>query len=325
MAILKLAVLTSGGDVPGLNACLRAVVRSAIHHKMQIIGVQHGFDGLIKGQFVGLNATSVSNIIHLGGTILKSSRSEEFKKKEGRRQAYENLIAQGVEALVVIGGDGSLRGASVFTEEYDIPILGIPKTIDNDISGTDVCIGYDTALNTAMQAIDKIRDSAESHERVFVVEVMGRESGYIAYGAGLAGGAEAILVPESNADLARLEERLKEGWEREKKSIIIVVAEGDEAGGAKQVKALIEKHMPGKYVGHCVLGHTQRGGSPTSADRILSARLGVAAVKALSSGKKNQMVGMLKGDIHFTPLSEIKRHHMPLTHEVLGLLDELAS
>lgn len=325
MAFKKIAVLTSGGDVPGLNACLRAVVRSAVHHGIQIMGVQHGFDGLIKGQFIELNATSVSNILHLGGTILKSSRSEEFKKKEGRELAFDNLRKQEIEALVVIGGDGSLRGASVFADEHDMVVIGIPKTIDNDISGTDVSIGYDTALNTAMQAIDKIRDSAESHERVFVVEVMGRESGYIAYGAGLAGGAEAILVPESNADLARLEERLKQGWEREKKSIIIVVAEGDEAGGAKQVKALIEKHMPGKYVGHCVLGHTQRGGSPTSADRILAARLGVAAVKALIDGKQNQMVGMVKGDIHFTPLIEIKRHHMPLTHEVLALLDELAS
>jgi len=321
----KIAVLTSGGDVPGLNACIRAVVRSALYHGMNVCGVHHGFEGLIQGEFVQMDASSVSNIIHLGGTILKSSRSEQFKTKKGRKKAYRNLKQEKINAVVVIGGDGSLQGARKFTEEYNIPFIGIPKTIDNDISGTDVAIGFDTALNTAMQAIDKIRDTAESHDRVFVVEVMGRDSGYIAYGAGLAGGAEAILVPESKADLTHLEKTLQQGWTREKSSIIIVVAEGDETGGAKEVSELVKRCLPGRYIGICILGHTQRGGSPTSADRILAARLGVAAVKALRDGKKNVMVGMVKGDIAFTPLKKIKRHHLKLNKEVLGLLEELAS
>ncbi len=321
----KIAVLTSGGDVPGLNACIRAVVRSALYHGMEVCGVQHGFEGLIHGEFVQMNGSSVSNIIHLGGTILKSSRSEQFKTKEGRKKAYKNLKREKIEAAIVIGGDGSLQGARKFAEEYDIPFIGIPKTIDNDISGTDVAIGFDTALNTAMQAIDKIRDTAESHNRVFVVEVMGRDSGYIAYGAGLAGGAEAILVPESNADLSHLENTLQQGWGREKSSLIIVVAEGDQTGGAQEVSELIKKHMPGRYIGICILGHTQRGGSPTSADRILAARLGVAAIRALRDGKKNVMVGMVKGEIAITPLKKIKRHHLKLNKEVLGLLEELSS
>lgn len=317
--------MTSGGDAPGLNACIRAVVRSSLYHGMDIVGVQHGFEGLIEGQFISLNATSVSNIIHLGGTILRSSRSERFKTPEGRKIAYQNLVREGIEAVILLGGDGSLKGAMRFTNEYEIPFIGIPKTIDNDISGTDFAIGFDTALNTAMQAIDKIRDTAESHHRVFVVEVMGRDSGYIAYGAGLAGGAEAILVPESNADFTQLERTLQQGWTRQKASLIIVVAEGDETGGAQKVTKLIEKCLPGRYIGYCILGHTQRGGSPTSADRILGARLGVAAIKALLAGEKNVMVGMVKGEIMMSPLEKVKRHHLQMTKEVLGLLEELAS
>jgi 6-phosphofructokinase 1 len=302
----KIAVLTSGGDVPGLNACIRAVVRSALCHGMDVCGVQHGFEGLIRGEFVPMDALSVSNIIHLGGTILKSSRSEQFKTPEGRKLAYENCSKERIDALIVIGGDGSLQGAKAFADEYDIPVMGIPKTIDNDISGTDVAIGFDTALNTAMQAIDKIRDTAESHERVFIVEVMGRDSGYIAYGAGIAGGAEAILVPETKADISHLEEILKQGWGRVKKSIIIVVAEGDETGGAQKVTGLIKKYLP-------------------SADRILAARLGVAAVQGLLDGRKDVMAGMVKGDIVFTPLADITRNHLQLTTEVLRMLEELSS
>jgi len=319
-----IAVMTSGGDVPGLNACIRAVVRSAIYHGMTVHGVQNGFEGLIDAQFIPMDATSVSNIIHLGGTVLRSSRSERFRTAEGRKQAAQNLRKQGIQAVVLIGGDGSFQGAKVFSEEHDIPFIGIPKTIDNDIFGTDQAIGYDTALNTAMQAIDRIRDTAESHQRVFVVEVMGRDSGYIAYGAGIAGGAETILVPETRADMDNLLATLKTGWGRVKSSIIIVVAEGDETGGAANVAELIKQHLPERYVGICILGHTQRGGCPTSADRILAAKLGLGAIKAIENNNRNVMVGMVKGDLVLTPFSDVKRRHLELNAEAMSLIEELA-
>ncbi len=321
----KIAVLTSGGDAPGLNACIRAVVRAATFNGLEVAGIQHGFEGMIESQFIPLDASSVSNIIHRGGTILRSSRSERFKTKEGRAAAYQNLKLANIEAVILIGGDGSFQGAKAFISEHDLPWLGIPKTIDNDISGTDAAIGYDTALNTATQAIDKIRDTAESHERIFVVEVMGRDSGYIAYGAGLAGGAEAILIPETGADYENLERLLQKGWSREKSSLIIVVAEGDESGGASKVAALLKKFFPDRYIGICILGHTQRGGSPTSADRILAGKLGVAAMDALLSGSKNVMVGMAKNEITFTPLEKITRHHLDVNRNLLRLMEVLSS
>jgi len=323
--IKNIAVMTSGGDAPGLNACIRAVVRTAIFNKLNVVGIQHGFEGLISGDFIPMNANTVSNIIQLGGTILKSSRSERFKTKEGRLVAYENIKKENIDAIVLIGGDGSFEGAKAFTNEHDVTFIGIPKTIDNDIFATDVCIGYDTALNTAMQAIDKIRDTAQSHERIFVVEVMGRDSGYIAYGAGLAGGAEAILVPETKADDKNLKEVLRHGWNRNKSSLIIVVAEGDESGGALKVADDVKKYMPSHYVGVCILGHIQRGGSPSAADRILASKFGYGAIGALLEGKSNVMIGMRKNDIYFTPLEQIKRHHLDINQNLLNMMTTLTS
>ncbi|MDO9001078.1 MAG: 6-phosphofructokinase [Bacteroidota bacterium] len=323
--IKKIAVMTSGGDAPGLNACIRAVVRTAIFNKLKIVGIQHGFEGLISGDFIPMNANTVSNIIQLGGTILKSSRSERFKTKEGRLMAYKKIKKENIDAIILIGGDGSFEGAKTFTKEHDIPFIGIPKTIDNDIFGTDVCIGYDTALNTATQAIDKIRDTAQSHERIFIVEVMGRDSGYIAYGAGLAGGAEAILVPETKADDKNLKEVLRHGWNRNKSSLIIVVAEGDESGGALKVADDVKKYMPSHYVGVCILGHIQRGGSPSAADRILASKLGFEAIEGLLKGKRNVMVGIKRNEIHFTPLQKVKRHHLDINDNLLKMIITLTS
>ncbi|MBI3136002.1 MAG: 6-phosphofructokinase [Bacteroidetes bacterium] len=319
----KIAVLTSGGDAPGLNACIRAVVRTAVFNGLTVMGVRKGFEGLIAGDFVSMNASSVSGIIHSGGTLLQSSRSERFKTKAGRKKAFEQITKANIDAVILIGGDGSFEGAKTFTKEYEIPFIGIPKTIDNDISGTDICIGYDTALNTAMQAIDKIRDTAQSHERIFIVEVMGRDSGYIAYGAGLAGGAEAILIPETKADAENLLQVLKKGWKRDKSSLIVVVAEGDESGGAGKVAELIEKHNPGQYIGICILGHTQRGGSPTAADRILASKFGYGAVEALLSGKRNSMIGIKKNEICFTPLAKVKKQHLAVTGNLLKMITTL--
>jgi 6-phosphofructokinase 1 len=323
--VKKIAVMTSGGDAPGLNACIRAIVRTAIFNKLKIVGIQHGFEGLISGDFIPMDANSVSNIIQLGGTILKSSRSERFKTKEGRLIAYKKIKRENIDAIVLIGGDGSFEGAKAFTKEHNVTFIGIPKTIDNDISGTDVCIGYDTALNTATQAIDKIRDTAQSHERIFIVEVMGRDSGYIAYGAGLAGGAEAILVPETKADFKNLEKVLKEGWNRSKASLIIVVAEGDESGGGFKVAEIVKKNMTSHYVGVCILGHMQRGGSPSAADRILASNLGYAAIEGLLEGKSNVMIGMKKNDIFFTPLKQIKKHHLDINQNLLNILTTLTN
>jgi len=321
----KIAVMTSGGDSPGLNACIRAVVRTAIYNGLSIVGIQHGFEGMINGDFIPMDAQTVGNIIQLGGTILKSSRSEQFKTKEGRILAYQSIQKENIDAIILIGGDGSFEGAKKFTGEHDVPFIAIPKTIDNDISGTDVCIGYDTALNTAMQAIDKLRDTAQSHERIFIVEVMGRDSGFIAYGSGIAGGAEAILVPETKADYANLENILNKGWNRKKASLIFVVAEGDETGGAYKVADLVKKHMPERYVGICVLGHVQRGGSPTASDRILASNLGYNAVISLLEGKYNVMVGMKKNEISFTPLSEVKKHHLDINDNLLKMLTTLTN
>ncbi len=317
--------MTSGGDVPGLNACIRSVVRTAIFNQLEIVGIQHGFEGLISGDFIPMNAGTVSNIIQLGGTILKSSRSARFKTREGRLAAYKQIKKENIEAIVLIGGDGSFEGANAFTREHDIPFIGIPKTIDNDISGTEICIGYDTALNTATQALDKIRDTAQSHERIFVVEVMGRDSGYIAYGAGLAGGAEAIMVPETRADEKNLQQVLKQGWNRSKSSLIIVVAEGNESGGALKIAERVKKYMPSNYVGVCILGHIQRGGSPSAADRILASKFGFHAIEGLLMGRRNVMVGFKKNEICFTSLHRIKRHHLDINKHLLKMITTLTS
>ncbi|MGS2764989.1 6-phosphofructokinase [Sinomicrobium sp. M5D2P9] len=322
----KIAILTSGGDVPGLNACIRAIVKAASYHNIKTLGIKGGFEGMITGDFMPLHPPGINHIIHLGGTILKSSRSARFKTDEGRKAAYHRLRENGIDALILIGGDGSLKGGRVFCEEYkDIPVIGIPKTIDNDISGTDYCIGYDTALNTAMQAIDKIRDTAESHDRIFIVEVMGRDAGYIAYGTGVASGADGILIPETTADLEYLQRSFAKNRNREKTSLIIVVAEGDESGGAITIAEKVKKHAAGRDIRISVLGHIQRGGSPTAFDRILAARLGVAAVEALLKGEKNSMVGIIKNDLFTTPLANVKNRNMNIDKDALKFLEILTT
>lgn len=323
--IRKIAVLTSGGDAPGLNAAIRAVVRTAIYNQVEVTGVQRGYDGLVEGDFYPLDAASVKGIIHRGGTILRSSRSQAFKTREGRKKAFEQLTRDGIDALIIIGGDGSFSGAREFVSEHPVPCLGIPKTIDNDLFGTDQTIGFDSAVNTAMHAIDNIRDTAESHNRLFLVEVMGRDSGFIALTTGIATGAEAILVPETRVDIQHLMEVLEKGWTREKSSMIIVVAEGEEPNGAYGISARIKEQFPAYDVKVCVLGHLQRGGSPSCADRVLASKLGSAAVEALLSGKSNVMVGEVKGELTYTPFAKTVKHHMEVNAQMHRLLKILAS
>lgn len=323
--INKIAILTSGGDAPGLNACIRAVVRAAVFHNLTVIGIHRGFEGMMDGDFFEMESSTVSNIIQRGGTVLKSSRSERFKTKEGRESAYQQLKKENIDAVILIGGDGSFAGSRVFTSTYNIPWIGIPKTIDNDISGTDFTIGFDTATNTAMEAIDRIRDTAESHNRIFFVEVMGRDSGYIAYRTGISSGAEAIYIPETETDLQHLFSILEKGWTRKKSSLIVVVAEGDEAGGAFKISEKVKEKFPQYDMAVCVLGHIQRGGSPTCADRTLASRLGVAAINALLNGEKNIMVGEIKGEIINTPLEKITKKHLEITPAMTELINVLST
>ncbi|CAN5500939.1 6-phosphofructokinase [soil metagenome] len=301
----KIAILTTGGDCPGLNAAIRAVVRTSIHHGLEVTGVVHGYDGLISGDFIELKNESVSNILQRGGTILKTSRSAKFKSDEGMKQAAEQVKKNNIDALVVIGGDGSLRGADKFSSLHGITVMGIPKTIDNDIYGTDNSIGFDTAVNTVVEAVDKIRDTAASHDRLFFVEVMGRDSGMIALTSGIAVGAEAILIPETETRIEQLVKILERGWERKKSSMIVIVAEGDDAGGAYKIAAEVEKRFTQFDTRVSILGHMQRGGSPTAADRVLASRLGFAAVEGLLAGRKNEMVGIVDNKIQFTALNEV--------------------
>lgn len=300
--IHKIAVLTSGGDAPGMNAAIRAVVRCAAYHNLQCVGVYRGFQGLIENDFTELTARSVKNAINRGGTFLKSARSKDFMTKEGREKAHQNLKKAGVDALVVIGGDGSFTGASVFGKEFDFPVVGIPGTIDNDINGTDFTIGYDTALNTVVEAIDKIRDTASSHNRLFLVEVMGRDAGDIALNSGIGAGAEEILIPEENLGKERLIETLKRSKQSGKTSSIVVVAEGDKIGkNIFELADFIENNLTGYEVRVTVLGHIQRGGSPSCYDRVLASRLGVGAVDALVEGKSHIMVGIEHKKVVYVP------------------------
>jgi 6-phosphofructokinase 1 len=298
----RIAVFTSGGDAPGMNACVRAVVRSAIYNGCEVVGVQYGFEGMIRGEFVDLQARSVSNIIQRGGTILRTARSKQFYGREGRAEAARQLQGAGVEGLVAIGGDGTFKGAVEFIEEHGIPTIGVPGTIDNDLYGTDYTIGYDTAVNTAMEAIDKIRDTAASHDRLFYVEVMGGDSGFIALDVGISSGAEHIAIPERHEDVQALKEEL-ENLKRKKSSAIIIVAEGEDEGGAFSLAEKV-KGAVGYDYRVCVLGHIQRGGTPSARDRLLASRLGVAAVEGLLEGQTNVMVGEIHGKIEFTPLQE---------------------
>jgi len=301
----KIAVLTSGGDAPGMNAAIRAVVRTCSYHDVEVLGIYRGFQGMIEDDFVELNARSVRNIINKGGTFLKSARSEGFRTKEGRENAYKNLTKNGVEALVVIGGDGTFTGALSFSQEFGFPVMGIPGTIDNDIYGTTHTIGYDTALNTVVDAIDKIRDTASSHNRMFFVEVMGRDSGFIALNSGIGGGAERIIIPEKNIPAEVLLEDIDRGKRRGKTSNIIVVAEGNTAGKAVfDLKEYVEQKRPEYDIRVSVLGHMQRGGTPTCYDRVLATRMGVKAVESLLEWKSQYMVGINNDRMKLIPLEK---------------------
>lgn len=302
--VKKIGVLTSGGDAPGMNACIRAVVRSAVYYGIEVVGIMRGYAGLINGDMMKMDVSSVSNIIQRGGTILKTARSEEFKTQEGRAKAAANLRDWEVDGLVAIGGDGTYRGASLFNREFSIAVVGAPGTIDNGIHGTDYTIGYDTATNIALDAVDRIRDTAASHERIFFVEVMGRDTGFIALDVGIAGGAEVILVPEAPTDIDKVCKVLVDGRNRGKNSSIVIVAEGDEMGGAYAVAKKV-KDKTGLDYRVSILGHIQRGGSPTVRDRVLASKLGAAAVEALKDGISGVMAGEIHGKVEFTPLEFI--------------------
>jgi 6-phosphofructokinase 1 len=320
--IKKIGVLTSGGDAPGMNAAIRAVVRASVYHKLDCVGIYRGYEGLIEGDFKNLNARSVKNIINRGGTVLKSARSKEFFLKEGRLTAYNNLKERGIDALITIGGDGTFAGASVFSNEFDIPIIGIPGTIDNDINGTDFTIGYDTALNTVVEAIDKIRDTANSHNRLFLVEVMGRDAGDIALNAGIGAGAEEILIPEQDMGRARLIASLKKSKKSGKTSSIIVVSEGDQIGkNIFKLASYIEENLTGYEVRVTVLGHIQRGGSPSCFDRVLASRLGVKAVDALIDNQKNVMIGIRHNKLIYVSFIETLKTSKELDLELIRVAD----
>jgi 6-phosphofructokinase 1 len=316
----RIGVLTSGGDAPGMNAAIRAVVRAGLSNDIAISGIKRGYDGLINASFTDMNSRAVSNIIHKGGTILKSARSEAFRTKEGRYQAYRNLIEEGIEALIVIGGDGTFTGARIFGEEYDFPIVGIPGTIDNDLFGTDMTIGFDTALNTVVEAVDKIRDTASSHERLFFIEVMGRDAGFIALRSGIATGAEAIFIPEVQTELAEFESYLFNGSKQKKSSNIVIVAEGDESGGAFKLADKVKEKFPQYSMRVTILGHIQRGGSPSAYDRYIASRLGVAAVEALLDNQRSIMVGLKHREIDHIPFSQTIKHHKEADKTLLALL-----
>jgi 6-phosphofructokinase 1 len=323
--IKKIGVLTSGGDAPGMNAAIRAVVKTGIHFNMEVVGIVKGYHGLINNDIVPLNSKSVYSIIHLGGTILKSARSVEFRSKEGRQQAFENLKANNIDALVVIGGDGTFTGASLFEKEFDIPIIGLPGTIDNDLFGTDYTIGYDTAVNTAVTAIDKIRDTAHSHDRIFLVEVMGRDAGFIALRSGIASGAEKILIPESKTYVNELLDALKTRSKGKDNSAIVIIAEGSDFGGAIEVEKIVKEHHPEYDIRVTILGHIQRGGTPSSFDRILASGLGYQAVKGLYDGKRGVMVGSVNRQIVFTPFTQSIKHHKTFNYELKNIAEILST
>lgn len=305
--IKNIGILTSGGDSPGMNAAIRAVVRASLYHNLNVTGILRGYEGLIQADFISMDGKSVANIIQRGGTILKTARCDAFRTKEGRELAHKNLTESEIDALVVIGGDGTFTGADIFSKEFDFPIIGLPGTIDNDLVGTDFTIGYDTAINTVVNAVDKIRDTAESHDRLFIVEVMGRDSGLIALRSGIGVGAEAILIPEAKVGVPELMHRIETG-RKDKASKIIIVAEGDEAGGAYVIGETLKEKFPKYDIRVSVLGHIQRGGSPSCMDRVLASRLGVAAVEGLLEGRTNEMAGLVNKEIVFTPFSQAIKH-----------------
>ena len=324
--IKKVGVLTSGGDSPGMNAAIRAVVRTCAYHNIECIGIYRGYQGMIEGDFKEMGPRSVNNIVNKGGTILKSARSLEFKTPEGRTKAHENLTKAGIDGLVVIGGDGTFTGGLLFNTEFNFPVMGIPGTIDNDIFGTSHTLGYDTALNTVVDVIDKIRDTASSHNRLFFVEVMGRDAGHIALNAGIGAGAEEILIPEENLGLDRLLESLQKSKASGKSSSIVVIAEGDKIGkNVFELKDYVEANLPEYDVRVSVLGHMQRGGSPSCFDRVLASRLGVKAVESLIEGKSNYMVGLQNDKVALTPLEQAIKGKTMIDRELLRVSEIMST
>ncbi len=308
MAIKCIGILTSGGDAPGMNAAIRAVTRTAIYNGYKVKGILRGYHGLVTNKIIDLTSSSVSNIIQKGGTILKTARSKEFRTPEGRKLAYDNMKAAGIDALVVIGGDGSLSGAQIFANEFDVPIVGLPGTIDNDVDGTDETIGYDTALNTIVDAVDKLRDTASSHDRLFFVEVMGNTAGYLSLNGAIASGAEAAIIPERDMEVDQLAELIHNGFRKSKSSAIVLVAENKATGGAMGMAERIKKEFPDFDARVTILGHLQRGGSPTAKDRILASKMGATAIEALSEGQRNVMIGIKNGDYVYVPFKRAIAH-----------------
>lgn len=324
--IQNIAVMTSGGDAPGMNAAIRAVVRTAVFYKLDPFGIYRGYQGLIEGDIERFSARRVSNIINRGGTILKTARSEEFRTVEGRKKAYEQLVKNNIDALVVIGGDGSFTGAEIFSEEFNFPVIGIPGTIDNDIYGTDFTIGFDTASNTATDAIDKIRDTASSHNRLFFIEVMGRNAGFLALYSGIAGGAEEILIPEENIGIDKLIESLRRSKRAGKTSSIVVVAEGDKTGkNVFELAKYVDENLQEYESRVVIVGHIQRGGSPTTFDRVLASRLGVRAVEALLDGRSRVMVGYKNNEVTYTTLKDAISLNRTINKELLNISDILTT
>ncbi|MEI6433259.1 MAG: 6-phosphofructokinase [Bacteroidota bacterium] len=322
--ITRIGVMTSGGDSPGMNAAIRAVVRTSIFCGLDVFGIYRGYEGLIDDQIEQLSSSSVSNIIQRGGTILKTARSKRFMEYTGRLQAYNNLKAHNIDAMVVIGGNGTFTGASLFDTEFDFPIIGLPGTIDNDLYGTDATIGYDTAINTVVEAADKIRDTASSHDRLFFIEVMGRDAGFIALRSGVACGAEFILVPETTTYIDNLARLLKHDWRRSKTSGIVIVAEGDESGGAYEVAAKVKEKVPELDTRVTILGHIQRGGSPSAFDRVLASTLGFIAVRGLIQDQRGVMAGIVNKEIVYTPFDNAIKHHKDINKEMLEMSRILA-
>ena len=320
----RIGVFTSGGDSPGMNAAVRAVVRTALFHKINVTGIVGGYEGMINGDFMEMKSASVANIIQRGGTILKTSRSKRFMTKEGMMLAYENLKKQNIEALVAIGGDGTFRGAKEFGDLVKIPIVGLPGTIDNDLIGTDFTIGYDTAINTVIDAVDKIRDTAASHDRLFFIEVMGRDAGLIALRSGIGVGAEAILIPETQTDIEKLIDKYEKRNSRKKSSSIIMVAEGDELGGANHIAEQFKKRVSDFDIRVSVLGHIQRGGNPSCMDRVLASRMGYHAVESLLADKKGVMIGIMNKKITHTPFENATKHIQKLDPDMLKMIEILS-
>lgn len=318
--IKSVGLLTSGGDAPGMNAAIRAVTRAGIYNGIRMYGIYRGYKGLISDEIEEFKTNSVSNIIQQGGTILKTARSMEFMTVEGRRIAFENMQKHAIEALIVIGGDGSLTGAGIFANEYNIPVVGLPATIDNDLNGTDTTIGYDTALNTIMEAMDKIRDTATSHERLFFVEVMGRNCGYLALNSAIASGAEAAIIPEISIEKDQLGELIEQGFRKSKSSSMVLVTESEVTGGAMKLAERVKKEYPQYDVRVSILGHLQRGGSPTAQDRILASRMGIAAIQALQENQRNVMIGIRENEIDYVPFKKAIKKDREISEELLEVL-----